>query len=97
MHNFQAVGCDLKIGSPKKIDSCGVCGGDSKSCTSPIYRWDLESKAPCSVRCGVGQQPVNVVCKNSLTLEKVDGYYCNSATKPRLDKQSCNIHPCEPQ
>lgn len=26
------AGCDGKIGSAKKYDKCGVCGGDNKAC-----------------------------------------------------------------
>lgn len=30
---FQSHGCDLIIGSHKKADICGVCGGDNSTCT----------------------------------------------------------------
>lgn len=26
------AGCDGKIGSDKKFDKCGICGGDNKGC-----------------------------------------------------------------
>ena len=26
------AGCDGKLGSSKKFDRCGICGGDNKSC-----------------------------------------------------------------
>lgn len=26
------TGCDSKIGSTKKFDNCGICGGDNKGC-----------------------------------------------------------------
>jgi hypothetical protein len=29
--HFQRVGCDLKIGSTKRVDSCGVCGGNNST------------------------------------------------------------------
>ena len=29
---FKSVGCDYKINSAKKFDSCGVCEGNGKSC-----------------------------------------------------------------
>ncbi|KAJ9598781.1 hypothetical protein L9F63_026684, partial [Diploptera punctata] len=36
----QRVGCDLRIGSMKKVDACGVCGGDGQSCAQPLYHWE---------------------------------------------------------
>ncbi|XP_067620912.1 ADAMTS-like protein 3 isoform X1 [Eurosta solidaginis] len=49
----QRVGCDLKTGSTKKIDSCGVCGGDSTTCSQPLYNWDTTATTQYSVTCGV--------------------------------------------
>uniref|UniRef100_A0A1A9V4V4 ADAMTS/ADAMTS-like cysteine-rich domain-containing protein n=1 Tax=Glossina austeni TaxID=7395 RepID=A0A1A9V4V4_GLOAU len=49
----QRVGCDLKIGSTKKVDSCGVCGGDGSSCSSQtLYHWEIAPMSLCSVSCG---------------------------------------------
>ncbi|CAL8098997.1 unnamed protein product [Orchesella dallaii] len=93
----EAVGCDLKLGSPKKVDECGICGGDGSKCTSPIYNWEMLATGPCTLNCGGGQQPVKVVCRNSLTSEVVDHFLCNSASRPHRTSQSCNIHPCEPE
>lgn len=52
---FQRVGCDLKIGSAKKVDACGVCGGDGTSCTQPLYNWEIAPMSLCSVTCGGGK------------------------------------------
>lgn len=52
---FQRVGCDLKIGSMKKVDGCGVCGGDGLSCAQPLYHWEEAAMSLCSVTCGGGQ------------------------------------------
>ncbi|KAJ8976402.1 hypothetical protein NQ317_003038, partial [Molorchus minor] len=46
------VGCDLKIGSIKQIDECGVCGGDGSSCSKPLYHWILSYTSLCSATCG---------------------------------------------
>ncbi|XP_027021347.1 A disintegrin and metalloproteinase with thrombospondin motifs 15a [Tachysurus fulvidraco] len=42
------AGCDGKLGSSKKFDKCGVCGGDNKSCkkisglfTKPIHGYNF--------------------------------------------------------
>lgn len=52
---LQRVGCDLKIGSAKKVDACGVCGGDGNSCTQPLYNWEIAPMSLCSVTCGGGK------------------------------------------
>lgn len=52
---FQRVGCDLKIGSTKKIDGCGVCGGDGNSCSQPLYYWEMAPMSQCSATCGGGK------------------------------------------
>jgi len=49
------VGCDLKLGSPKKVDECGICGGDGSKCTSPIYNWEMLATGPCTLNCGGGK------------------------------------------
>lgn len=51
----QRVGCDLKIGSAKKVDECGVCGGDGGSCSQPLYHWEIAPMSLCSVTCGGGK------------------------------------------
>ncbi|CAD1468425.1 unnamed protein product, partial [Heterotrigona itama] len=45
------VGCDLRVGSNKNTDPCGVCGGNGSSCQSR-YSWSLESISACSKSCG---------------------------------------------
>ncbi|CAG7831610.1 unnamed protein product, partial [Allacma fusca] len=91
-----SVGCDLKLGSPKKVDECGVCGGDGSTCSTPVYRWEVLPSTPCSANCGGGQQGVKIICRNSLTNERVDGLLCNSQQKPYRLFQTCNNHPCQP-
>lgn len=51
----QRVGCDLKIGSSKKVDACGVCGGIGESCSQPLYHWEIAPMSLCSVTCGGGK------------------------------------------
>lgn len=55
---LQRVGCDLKIGSSKKVDACGVCGGDGASCTQPLYNWEIAPMSLCSVTCGGGKPKI---------------------------------------
>jgi len=52
---IQRVGCDLRIGSTKKIDSCGVCGGDGTTCSEPLYHWHIAPMSACSLTCGGGE------------------------------------------
>lgn len=47
------AGCDSKLGSSKKFDKCGVCGGDNKSCkkisglfTKPIHGYNFVVMLP---------------------------------------------------
>lgn len=49
------VGCDLEIGSGKKVDECGVCGGDGTSCVQPLYYWAEAPVSLCSMSCGGGK------------------------------------------
>ena len=49
------MGCDLQIGSGKRVDECGVCGGDGTSCTQPLYHWEEAAASLCSVTCGGGK------------------------------------------
>lgn len=51
---LQRVGCDLRIGSTKQVDLCGVCGGDGTSCAQPLYLWQEGPFSLCSVTCGGG-------------------------------------------
>ncbi|KAG1650035.1 Protein madd-4 [Nymphon striatum] len=46
------VGCDLQLDSTKKIDECGVCGGDGSSCHQSSYHWYETGLSECSVSCG---------------------------------------------
>ncbi|KAJ7996191.1 hypothetical protein DPEC_G00234490 [Dallia pectoralis] len=47
------AGCDSKLGSSKKFDKCGICGGDNKSCkkvsglfTKPIHGYNFVVMLP---------------------------------------------------
>ena len=33
-HHLQTIGCDMKLGSQKRLDMCGQCGGDNSTCTN---------------------------------------------------------------
>ncbi|ALC40371.1 CG31619 [Drosophila busckii] len=93
----QRVGCDLKIGSTKKIDGCGVCGGDGNSCSQPLYYWELAPMSQCSVTCGGGYKMSNPVCRNRLTGADVDLTLCSQANRPESSVVPCNTHSCPPR
>lgn len=58
--SLQRVGCDLRIGSSKKVDACGVCGGNGSTCSQlPMYQWDMAPMSLCSVTCGGGKLNLN--------------------------------------
>lgn len=61
---FQRVGCDLRIGSTKRVDECGVCGGDG-SCAQPLYHWVETPASLCSATCGGGKSRVVIVKSES--------------------------------
>ncbi|KPI98620.1 ADAMTS-like protein 1 [Papilio xuthus] len=48
----QRVGCDLRVGSTRRVDECGVCGGDGSSCSRPRYHWLATPGSLCSATCG---------------------------------------------
>ncbi|XP_054082608.1 ADAMTS-like protein 1 isoform X4 [Zeugodacus cucurbitae] len=93
----QRVGCDLKIGSTKKIDSCGVCGGDSSSCSQPLYYWEAAPATQCSVACGGGYKMSQPVCRNRVTGVEVEDSMCNGPQRPEPSVLLCNTHTCPPR
>ncbi|KAH8286812.1 hypothetical protein KR044_003966, partial [Drosophila immigrans] len=93
----QRVGCDLKIGSTKKIDGCGVCGGDGNSCSQPLYYWELAPMSQCSVTCGGGYKMARPICRNRLTGADVDEMLCSVANRPEPSVVPCNTHSCPPR
>ncbi|XP_069688307.1 protein madd-4 [Periplaneta americana] len=90
----QRVGCDLKIGSMKKVDACGVCGGDGLSCAQPLYHWEEAAMSLCSVTCGGGYKMSRPVCVNRVTGTEVDEQLCNASQRPERKVVECNTHRC---
>ncbi|CAH0552032.1 unnamed protein product [Brassicogethes aeneus] len=93
----QKVGCDLRIGSSKQIDECGVCGGDGSSCFKPIYHWTLAFTSLCSTTCGGGYKMSRPLCQNRVTGEEVEAELCNDSQRPDSTVVRCNIHNCPPK
>ncbi|XP_029156420.1 protein madd-4 isoform X2 [Nylanderia fulva] len=88
------VGCDLRVGSNKNTDACGVCGGNGSSCQSR-YSWSLESISACSKSCGGGFKIAMTVCKSVGTDESVvEDSYCDANNRPEKTRMPCNTHPC---
>ncbi|XP_021917210.1 ADAMTS-like protein 1 [Zootermopsis nevadensis] len=90
----QRVGCDLKIGSAKKVDACGVCGGDGLSCARPLYHWEDADMSLCSTTCGGGYKMSGPVCMNRVTGTKVEEPLCNASQRPDRKVVQCNSHRC---
>ncbi|KAJ8683333.1 hypothetical protein QAD02_019125, partial [Eretmocerus hayati] len=88
------VGCDMRVGSNRIRDACGVCGGDGTNCNVK-YSWSLESTSACSESCGGGFKIATSVCKTT-GVEKniVDSSKCNSELKPEKVLVPCNTHSC---
>ncbi|CAB0034632.1 unnamed protein product [Trichogramma brassicae] len=90
----QRVGCDLKVGSNKNKDACGICGGDGSTCDSK-YAWTLESTSACSESCGGGFKIVTPMCKSTGPDSKiVDNSMCEPESKPDKLLLPCNTLPC---
>ncbi|XP_076230521.1 ADAMTS-like no long nerve cord isoform X4 [Nomia melanderi] len=93
------VGCDLRVGSNKNTDACGVCGGNGSSCQSR-YSWSLESISACSKSCGGAVLPSGIklamaVCKSTEPDETVvDDSYCDPDSRPEKTRIPCNTHLC---
>ncbi|XP_033220968.1 protein madd-4 [Belonocnema kinseyi] len=88
------VGCDLKIGSNKKTDACGVCGGNGSSCHGR-YSWVLEPASACTELCGGGYKIATAICKTVGPDETVtDDSNCDQNIKPEKVLVPCNTHSC---
>ncbi|XP_031629322.1 protein madd-4 isoform X6 [Contarinia nasturtii] len=91
------VGCDLRIGSSKKVDACGVCGGNGSTCSQPMYQWDMAPMSLCSATCGGGYKMSRPLCRNRMTSQEVEESLCNSAMRPEPAVVQCNTHSCPPK
>lgn len=56
----QPVDCDHQLGSDRKPDACGVCGGDNSTCLSDAsssaaqphsFEWVMSAPGPCVPKC----------------------------------------------
>lgn len=90
----QPVGCDLQLGSTKKVDACGVCGGDGASCAKPSFYWEETAVSECSATCGGGTQLVKPVCKNKKSGEEVDERLCDLSKRPPSRTRECKADKC---
>nr|XP_013105618.1 unnamed protein product [Stomoxys calcitrans] len=95
--NCESIGCDLKIGSTKTIDICGVCGGNGSSCSPSLYHWELVPMSLCSVSCGGGYKMPRIVCRNRITGIEVEDTLCHAANRPEPSVELCNTHTCPPR
>ncbi|KAK7604935.1 hypothetical protein V9T40_006121 [Parthenolecanium corni] len=91
------VGCDLEIGSLKTVDSCGVCGGDGKTCALPLYQWNENTNTTCSVKCGGGYKVSQPICQNTVVEDVVDQQLCDISQMPQVKLLECNPEPCPPK
>merc|ERR1711997_182591 len=102
------IGCDLKIGSTKRIDACGECSeidnskedGDAKrkSCKykegHSFYDWVETPLSHCSAPCGGGQMMARSVCMNNKTRAVAEDEMCDIKIKAPPRVAPCNIKPC---
>ncbi|XP_026315930.1 ADAMTS-like protein 1, partial [Hyposmocoma kahamanoa] len=90
----QRVGCDLRVGSTRRVDECGVCGGDGSSCSRPRYHWISTPGSLCSATCGGGYKMSLAVCRDRLTGSDAPEQLCDASSKPQSSVVRCNVHPC---
>ncbi|XP_049881211.1 protein madd-4 isoform X2 [Pectinophora gossypiella] len=90
----QRVGCDLRVGSSRRVDECGVCGGDGSSCSRPRYHWLAAPGSLCSATCGGGYKMSLAVCRDRLTGSDAPEELCDASSKPQSSVVRCNVHPC---
>ncbi|KAJ0171985.1 hypothetical protein K1T71_012748 [Dendrolimus kikuchii] len=90
----QRVGCDLRVGSTRRVDECGVCGGDGSSCSRPRYHWLATPGSLCSATCGGGYKMSLAVCRDRLTGSDAPEQLCDASSKPQASVVRCNTHPC---
>ncbi|XP_068624023.1 protein madd-4-like [Battus philenor] len=90
----QRVGCDLRVGSTRRVDECGVCGGDGSSCSRPRYHWLATPGSLCSATCGGGYKMSLAVCRDRLTGSDAPEQLCDGSSKPTAAVIRCNTHPC---
>ena len=97
-----SVGCDLQLGSTKKIDNCGVCGGDGSSCKNHTYRWQHRFETNCSNICSNDYQlsqfrTSTVFCTDISTEMIVDDLFCRQDERPNPITSQCesSIEHCK--
>lgn len=91
---MKAVGCDLIVGSDKKVDSCGVCGGLNEQCSGDTFVWNEVALSHCSAPCGGGYMMARSVCQNNHTKATVADDLCNLSQKPSSRMAPCNLEAC---
>ncbi|KAG5271102.1 hypothetical protein AALO_G00175900 [Alosa alosa] len=62
----------------------------------PTFIWKKGPLTDCSASCGKGSQHRVIVCVNRHTEQEVPERRCDSASKPLLEEEPCNVHPCPP-
>ncbi|KAE9546097.1 hypothetical protein FO519_010691, partial [Halicephalobus sp. NKZ332] len=95
----ESLGCDFIIGSSARVDQCGVCGGDGKSCGKAIFVWkDTQQFSPCDKTCGPNSYRVSVsVCMNTITNRVVPERLCGDQARPRPQVRDCPHVVCPAQ
>ena len=82
------------VGSSKKVDSCGICGGKDECVKNKMFVWSEVALSHCSVPCGGGYRMARSVCQNNLTKATVQNDLCDVNKKPASRMAPCNLDPC---
>ena len=102
------MGCDLKIGSTRKIDACGVCSEEEENDISTkekkllckykeghaFFDWVETPLSHCSAPCGGGHMMARSVCMNNNTKDVVNDEMCDIKKRDPARMAPCNTKPC---
>ncbi|KAK3586663.1 hypothetical protein CHS0354_001272 [Potamilus streckersoni] len=96
------VGCDHKLDSNAKLDSCGVCGGNDTCIQGNRgdvgrYRWIQTGYSECSVTCGVGHQEPRFICFDGHLGRVLDSSFCVNLITPSMENPKCDRGSCPPE
>ncbi|XP_064608242.1 ADAMTS-like protein 1 isoform X2 [Liolophura sinensis] len=92
------VGCDHVLGSRKRLDSCGVCGGDN-SCRTVTgngrFVWKEGAYLGCTATCGVGTTKTVGVCWDRILRKPAKSTkFCDEKSRPPAKRHTCFVQPC---
>ncbi|KAG8523023.1 A disintegrin and metalloproteinase with thrombospondin motifs 2 [Galemys pyrenaicus] len=75
-------------------DSLNVDDNNVLDDNSAGYEWALKKWSPCSKPCGGGSQFTKYGCRRRLDHKMVHRGFCDTLTKPKAIRRTCNLQEC---